>query len=159
MYKNKLRESSDLNLYFCWWLDVTQNWAYSLLLNQGWFALSQFAQMANWYQRFLQWCLQVARRSVWKHITDWFYSTEQSLLGFIKCSLPSKQYLSSTCSTYTGSPQEAALVAAPINWSLSKYHLYVFWNIIHLRYCKVSSLQEVKESVRSAAEVEMGRWI
>lgn len=77
---------------------VREKWGYSLRLIKGRLALLKLAQMANWHQRFLQQCLQVARRSVWKYITAWFHSKEQLLLtGFIKSHpLNNKQCLSST---------------------------------------------------------------
>lgn len=118
---------------------VREKWVYSLRLTKGRLALLKLAQMANWYQRFLQHCLQVARRSVWKYITACFHSKEQLLLpGFIKSCPPNKQYLSSTPST--GSPQEAVPVVAPLRMLFIKKHCLHFLNMIHLKYCKMNGI-------------------
>lgn len=87
-----------MHLYFCCvWLDVSEKRVYCLWFTKGKLAFSMLVQMANCYQRFLQHCLQGARRLVWKYITAWFHRKGQLLLpGFIKYCPPRKRYLSSS---------------------------------------------------------------
>lgn len=125
-----------MHLYFCCvWVDVSEERVHSLWFTKGKLAFSMLVQMANCYQSFLQHCLQVARRFMWKYITAWFHSKGQLLLpGFIKSCPPSKQYLSSTS---TGSPQETVVITAPLKCFLSKCMFYVVWTCFIGRIARV----------------------
>lgn len=117
-----------MNLYFCCvWLDVSGKSECTVygLPRDGLLYWSLHGWLTG-IKRFLQHCLQVARRSVRKYITAWSYSEEQILLlGFIKSSPPNKQYLSSTSSI--DSPQEAVPVAAASKSCVSKHIFYTVW--------------------------------